>query len=160
MIQLIISGEVSEEYVFFTDLYQRYQRLMYSVAKRYAASENEAEDIMQDAVERLLKRIPKLMELPGCTLPTYLVYTVRSTAVNFKRHQNVIEKHTLPIDYDDGNTYVALSENITYSDNGRQIFGIFGSLLATHMLVPLIISLVILISGLLICFLLAFSKKQ
>ena len=51
MIQLIISGEVSEEYVFFTDLYQRYQRLMYSVAKRYAASENEAEDIMQDAVE-------------------------------------------------------------------------------------------------------------
>ena len=70
---------------------QRYQRLMYSVAKRYAASENEAEDIMQDAVERLLKRIPKLMELPGCTLPTYLVYTVRSTAVNFKRHQNVIE---------------------------------------------------------------------
>ena len=109
MIQLIISGEVSEEYVFFTDLYQRYQRLMYSVAKRYAASENEAEDIMQDAVERLLKRIPKLMELPGCTLPTYLVYTVRSTAVNFKRHQNVIEKHTLPIDYDDGNTYEAVS---------------------------------------------------
>lgn len=32
--------------------------------------------------------------------------------------------------------YVALSENITYSDNGRQIFGIFGSLLATHMLCP------------------------
>ena len=111
MIQLIISGEVSEEYVFFTDLYQRYQRLMYSVAKRYAASENEAEDIMQDAVERLLKRIPKLMELPGCTLPTYLVYTVRSTAVNFKRHQNVIEKHTLPIDYDDGNTYEEPSES-------------------------------------------------
>ena len=50
--------------------------------------------------------------------------------------------------------YVALSENITYSDNGRQIFGVFGSLLATHMLVPLIISLVILISGLLICCLL------
>ena len=84
---------------------------MYSVAKRYAASENEAEDIMQDAVERLLKRIPKLMELPGCTLPTYLVYTVRSTAVNFKRHQNVIEKHTLPIDYDDGNTYEEPSES-------------------------------------------------
>lgn len=32
--------------------------------------------------------------------------------------------------------YVALSENITYSDNGRQIFGVFGSLLATHMLTP------------------------
>ena len=111
MIQLIISGEASEEYVFFTDLYQRYQRLMYSVAKRYAASENEAEDIMQDAVERLLKRIPKLMELPGCTLPTYLVYTVRSTAVNYKRHQNVIEKHTLPIDYDDGISYEEPSES-------------------------------------------------
>ncbi len=51
------------------------------------------------------------MELPGCTLPTYLVYTVRSTAVNFKRHQNVIEKHTLPIDYDDGNTYEEPSES-------------------------------------------------
>ena len=52
------------------------------------------------------------------------------------------------------------TSNITYSDNGRQIFGVFGSLLATHMLVQLIISLVILISGLVICFLLAFSKKQ
>lgn len=48
--------------------------------------------------------------------------------------------------------YVALSENITYSDNGRQIFGIFGSLLATHMLVPLIISLVILIQDYLYVF--------
>ncbi|MFQ8819482.1 MAG: hypothetical protein ACLR8R_10235 [Oscillospiraceae bacterium] len=36
---------------------------------------------------------------------------VRSTAVNFKRHQNVIEKHTLPIDYDDGNTYEEPSES-------------------------------------------------
>lgn len=44
-------------------------------------------------------------------LKTYLVYTVRSTAVNFKRHQNVIEKHTLPIDYDDGNTYEEPSES-------------------------------------------------
>jgi len=82
MIQLIISGEVSEEYVFFTDLYQRYQRLMYSVAKRYAASENEAEDIMQDAVERLLKRIPKLMELPGCTLPTFILLEVPQSISN------------------------------------------------------------------------------
>ena len=56
--------------------------------------------------------------------------------------------------------YYELYEKITKSDNELQIFGIFGSLLATHMLVPLIISLVILISGLLICFLLAFSKKQ
>ena len=36
--------------------------------------------------------------------------------------------------------YVALSENITYSDNGRQILAYSALLLATHMLVPLIIS--------------------
>ena len=30
--------------------------------------------------------------------------------------------------------YVALSENITYSDNGRQIFGVFGSLLALSLI--------------------------
>ena len=106
MIQFIISGEASEEErVFFTELYQRYKRLIYSVAKHYAASETEAEDIMQDAVERLLKRVPKLMDLPGCTLPTYLVYTVRSTAVNYKKHQNVVEKHMQSIAPEDEDTY-------------------------------------------------------
>ena len=56
--------------------------------------------------------------------------------------------------------YVALSEILLIAIMAVKFFGVFGSLLATHMLVPLIISLVILISGLLICFLLAFSKKQ
>lgn len=48
----------------------------------------------------------------------------------------------------------------TYSYNGNQFFGILGALLATHLFVPLIISLVILILGLGLCFLLAFRGKQ
>ena len=106
MIQFVIPNDTQEdEREFFSKLYQRYQRLIYSVAKHYAANEHEAEDMMQDAVERLLQRIPKLMELPSCTLPTYFVYTIRSVAVNYKKHQNVIEKHTRPLDPEDKNTY-------------------------------------------------------
>lgn len=106
MIQFMITGGASEdECAFFTTLYQRYQRLIYSVAKHYAANETEAEDIMQDSIERLLKRIPKLMELPGCALSTYLVYTVKSTAINFKKHQKVVEKHTQPVTPKDRDTY-------------------------------------------------------
>lgn len=48
----------------------------------------------------------------------------------------------------------------SYSYNGNQFFGILGALLATHLVVPLIISLVILILGLGLCFLLAFRGKQ
>lgn len=87
-----------DERRFFEDLYQQYSRLMWHTAKSYTASQNDAEDVLQDALEKLLRRIPTLMGMPRCALGTYVVYTVRSVAINFQRHQAVVSRHTKVMD--------------------------------------------------------------
>lgn len=84
------------EQAFFEELYQRYSRLMWDTARKYVSSQSDAEDVMQDALERLLRRLPRLMVVPRCALGTYVVYTVRSVAVNFMRHQAVVSSRTQP----------------------------------------------------------------
>lgn len=108
----VISGssETQNEKVFFEKVYQQYKRLLFSTAIKYATSRTEAEDILQDALEKLLKRIPKLMSLPSCALPTYLVFTVRSVAINYRRHQSYIEKHIEPITPEEEKIYINTKE--------------------------------------------------
>ena len=78
---------------FMTDLYRRYSRLMYTTARRCVSSGQDCEDIVQDAVESLCKKLHTLMDLPAPALPVYIVYTVKNQAKNFIRHQAVVQKH-------------------------------------------------------------------
>lgn len=108
---LLLSKEAEsgdKEQVFFETLYQRYSRLLYSKAKQYSNSEDDAEDIFQDTIERLLKRIPKLMELPDFALPAYLISTVRSVAINYQKHLSVIEKHAKEMGLAEWEYYLAV----------------------------------------------------
>lgn len=105
MEQDAIKCGVSQEKDFFESLYHQYKYLMYKTAKYYTSNPAELEAIMQDSVERLLRNTHKLMDIPSCTQAAYLVYTVRSVAINLKRHQSVVAEHTLPIDVYEQDTY-------------------------------------------------------
>lgn len=72
------------------DLYKQYSRLMYATALRSVPSREDCEDIVQDAVESLCRKVHTLMGLPG---PAYIVHTVKSKVRNFQRHQNVVNRH-------------------------------------------------------------------
>lgn len=78
---------------FMTDLYHRYSRLMYATARRCVSSGQDCEDIVQDAVESLCKKLHTLMDLPAPALPVYITHTVKNQARNFIRHQAVVQKH-------------------------------------------------------------------
>ena len=78
---------------FMTDLYRRYSRLMYATARRCVSSGQDCEDIVQDAVESLCKKLHTLMDLPAPALPVYITHTVKNQARNFIRHQTVVQKH-------------------------------------------------------------------
>ncbi len=53
-----------KEQEFFETLYQQYKHLMYSAARQYTSAPDELDEIMQDAVERMLHKIEKLATLP------------------------------------------------------------------------------------------------
>ena len=78
---------------FMKDLYKQYSRLMYATALRSVPSREDCEDIVQDAVESLCRKVHTLMGLPGPALTVYIVHTVKSKVSNFQRHQNVVNRH-------------------------------------------------------------------
>ena len=82
---------------FMKDLYQTYSRLMYATVLRMIPDCQDCEDIVQDAVESLCKKVHTLMGLPAPALPVYIVYTVKNRARNFKRHQTVVDRHIVPM---------------------------------------------------------------
>ncbi len=83
---------------FMTDLYRKYSRLMYATALRCVPSGQDCEDVVQDAVESLCKKVHTLMDLPAHALPVYITYTVRNRAASFMRHRTVVQKHVVEWD--------------------------------------------------------------
>lgn len=93
MIFFAMMIEDEDDRAYFTRIYFRYTRLMYATARDYTDNPHDCEDIVQDSIIKLIDKIEKLKELPKKALPVYLVYTVKSTALNFKKHQSVVERH-------------------------------------------------------------------
>lgn len=83
---------------FILKTYSEYERLMYATAKKYIHSKSDCQDIVQDSVEKLLKNIHRLRVLPRCNLASYIVTTVRNTAINHLRKENRQQENLLAED--------------------------------------------------------------
>ena len=64
---------------FMMMLFQKYRLVMYSMAQRYTTDPQDCEDVLQDAIESLYKKIPKLRKIPENALSTYILTTVKNT---------------------------------------------------------------------------------
>ena len=82
-----------DDRAFMQEVYQQNERLMYAIALKYASNTQDCEDIVHDTVEKLCKNIAKIKELPNSALRAYVVYAVRNTAINFRKHQSTINRH-------------------------------------------------------------------
>jgi len=81
MICATIPEPEDREYMLW--VYQEYQRLMFFTVKKYISNPADQEDIVQDSLERLIKKIPQMRTLDRFALTAYIVSTVRNTAINF-----------------------------------------------------------------------------
>ena len=90
MIQFVFSDNISkDDENYFTGVYLRYEALMYATARKYMHNVDTVEDIVQDSVEKLIKKTDTLKTLNSCTLAAYIVYTVRNTAINHLRRADL-----------------------------------------------------------------------
>ena len=78
---------------FFTQLYESTARLMYSRALYYTGNLETAQDVVQEAVEKLLSHYDTLSGLSPKALKSYIVYTVDRICINNRKHLLVEEKH-------------------------------------------------------------------
>ena len=84
-----------DEQDFMMELLHEYEALMFSTARRYAKAANRAEDIVQESLVRLIDHIQTIMAIPRCNLAGYVVNTVKNTALNQLRAEQVRRKYVV-----------------------------------------------------------------
>lgn len=83
---------------FLAALYQKYKAFLFRKAGSYAKDPQTLEDIVQDAVLRLLRNTAKLRTLEPAALTAYLALTVRSAALNHLAAERRDTLDALPLD--------------------------------------------------------------
>lgn len=86
---------------FMENLYLDFERLMFSTAQKYNLSLPDQRDVVQDSLEKLIKKVATLRPMKRCTLSCYIVYTIRSTSIDFLRTQKRLASKSVSIDAQD-----------------------------------------------------------
>lgn len=88
--------EIEKSY--FEKLYHSYIKLMFAHASHYVKNSVDIEDIVQESLVRILPKYSVLSSLNEKALATYIIYTVRSTAINHIKQEGIKRQW---INYDD-----------------------------------------------------------
>lgn len=83
---------------FIEKIYKDFNRTMFKTAGRYVSSLPDQEDIVQNAIVKLIGRVDDLRKFSCCVLPKYIVYTIRSVAIDFLRTRGRLEAHIVSLD--------------------------------------------------------------
>lgn len=88
MLPIVISNlDDPQERDFMARLYEENERLLFATALKYAPSTHDAEEIVQDSLVKLIRKCDTLRSLERCVLTSYIVSTIRNTAINYLRKQ-------------------------------------------------------------------------
>ena len=110
-----------DDRAFMLWLYQEFQYAMYSTVKKYITDPQDQEDIIQDSILKLIKRIDVLRGKERCVLGTYVVYTVRNTAINHLRHHTVEKAHFVDDDIEQEADLIPLDELMALKERNVRV---------------------------------------
>lgn len=80
---------------FIGELYEEYKYIMYATVRKHISNDIIAEDLVQEAVLRLIPKSGLLRQLNKPALAAYIVYTVRNVALNYLRDKSTESNHIL-----------------------------------------------------------------
>lgn len=95
---LILQMENTDDKQFMTELYNKYIRLMYYIAKKWTSHPEEQEDIIQEALTKLVEKVGRLRELDEPRRANYISHTVRNTAIKYLEKKSRESRALLDID--------------------------------------------------------------
>lgn len=84
---MVFNLKDSSDQAFIDKLSRDYKRLMFLTAKKYTSNLSDQEDIIQDALLKLMNKVSVIRPLPCYILAGYVVSTIRNTAINFLKRQ-------------------------------------------------------------------------
>ena len=80
--QCILVIEDDSDREFMTEFYLQYQRLMYKEGYKITRNHHETEDVMQEALVKLIDKIPLLRTLDRKRRINYVISATKNTAIN------------------------------------------------------------------------------
>ena len=98
IIMSIAPLEAQSDREFMEQLYQDNKRIMFHTARKYVKSPQDQEDIVQSAIEKMIKKISLLRAMDCCKLTGYIVNTIRNTAIDFIQKRDKINCHNIGFD--------------------------------------------------------------
>lgn len=90
-----------DERAFMLELYKNYYNLARKNIFNITQSKENVEDLINDVFIKLIEKVSLLRTFECCKLTTYIVYTVKSVAINYLKHQAVEAKHSYNSDSTD-----------------------------------------------------------
>ena len=85
---------ISVEREFLERLYMENRELMYVVARRYASSAADVDDIVSAGITKLISHVQKLMDMECHALKAYVVITVKHAGIDHARRARRELPHT------------------------------------------------------------------
>lgn len=114
---------------FISELYEQYGQFMYSKAMVYLTDQQDADDLIQDCLEHLIRNVSTLRMLGGASLTHYLSITVRNAALNLEKRKEALSYHSYLTDFEDDDpaNSAALPEELLldkeFSERFMRVFG-------------------------------------
>lgn len=93
MIRLLTAKLDDDDRAFMLNLYKNYYNLARKTIYDITHNNENVEDLIDDAFVKLIEKISKIRTLDSCKTTTYVVYTFRSVAINYLKHDDVEKKH-------------------------------------------------------------------
>lgn len=85
-----------EDKEFFQEFYGEYKGFLFYIANKYTRNQSDCEDIVQDAVVRLMCNISSIRDLNKFKTAKYIALTVRSAWLDLVKKQK--DTHEIPLD--------------------------------------------------------------
>lgn len=82
-----------DDKAFFLDIYEKFKRIMYHTVRKYVSNENDVEDLVQDAIVKLIPKTSVMRDLNHRALGAYIVVTVRNVSINYLKHQQITSQN-------------------------------------------------------------------
>lgn len=80
------------------EIYHKYKRLMFAYARKYTDNPADQEDIVQTALERLIKILSAPDPSGRCISAGYIVSVIRSVSIDHLRKQEREEEHRVSLE--------------------------------------------------------------
>ena len=86
-------GHTSDE-AFILWLYDEFKPIMFATAGKYMNNSSDREDLVQACLLKLIEKVDTLRGKNRNVLCSYIVYTIKNTAINHLKHQSIVNAHT------------------------------------------------------------------